>query len=217
MNTKVEHYAWTLVIFAIGGLAGYYLHPDGASALVMPANATPALDYLIAPESYSRVHNTKATLAGLSLQMRIQSESGLLANSKLRPGTASEGGVEKYLRQLELGVHEFAGTEQELEFLQDMLLALKSAGRFEQWTDVYLRTLYQHPTHQVIAQFAAEAISIGKAAGRDKAVLAALSHVAGIPVEFDGKEKIAAVLMEAGRPELTTHGSSPGSPDHPGS
>ena len=65
-------------------------------------------------------------------------------------------------------VREFEGTEQQLYVMQDLLQLLDRGGRFELWTEFYLKALHEHPTHSVVCRFAHEAVRISKLAGQQK-------------------------------------------------
>jgi hypothetical protein len=163
----------------------------------MSAAATPQLDYLTGPESFSRIQNIKGTLEALCLQVRIKAQNTLIGASEPvgAPLHNQERSSEPAIRALEQEMQEFQGTEQELELAHDLLIALKVAQRFDRWTDVYLKALYQCPMHPVVLHFAPEAVQIGKAAGRQEEILRGLAHVTAIPLEFEGKDTIAALLM----------------------
>jgi hypothetical protein len=94
-------------------------------------------------------------------------------------------------------VREFEGTEQQPVVAQGLLLALKKAGRFDRWTEVYLKMLYEHPTDSVVSRLADEALKISRLAGQQHRVLEALTYLSAFPAKFAGKPTIQAALDAA--------------------
>ncbi|HWW01250.1 MAG TPA: hypothetical protein VNZ64_16255 [Candidatus Acidoferrum sp.] len=78
-----------------------------------------------------------------------------------------------------------------------LLVALQKAGRFDRWTEVYLKTLYEHPTHDVVARCANDAVKISKLAGQQKRVREAREYLSAFPAEFAGRAEILAALDTA--------------------
>jgi hypothetical protein len=105
--------------------------------------------------------------------------------------------LERAIRAAESAEQEFEGTEQQLEITKVLLVALQKAERFDRWTEVYLRTLYEHPTHDVVTRFANDAVKISKLAGQKKRVLEALEYLSAFPAEFTGRAEILAALDTA--------------------
>jgi len=201
---------WAILFVLTAGAAGYWLCAERTGEVsVLAARATPPLDYLTCPESFSRITNTKNTLQGLYLRFLSEVQNKRLADrfpvsSRAASRQISEVHLESAIRDLERGTQEFAGTEQELYCAQDLLRALKAARRFDRWIEVYLKALYEHPTHPLVACFAKDAIAFGIAAGRAEDVLAGLRHLSAIPLGFEGKARVQAILTEVKRrPELT--------------
>jgi hypothetical protein len=201
---------WAVMLVLTAGGAGYWLRAQRTGEVsVTQAWSIPPLDYLIGPDSFSRIKNARNSLQGLCLRLRLQVQNRLLAEHLFLGRRAvsrqtSEPRLEGAIRDLERGMQEFEGTEQDLYCAQDLLLALKTAGRFDRWIEVYLKALYEHPTHPLVACFAKDAIAFGIAAGRAEDVLAGLRHLSAIPLGFEGKARVQAILTEVKRrPELT--------------
>lgn len=125
---------------------------------------------------------------------RIADERAVSTATGLKPGL--EPHIQETIAELKRGINEFAGTSQQLDVAQDLLLALKTAKEFDGWLQVYLTALYEQPTHPVVARFASEAVQVANLCGREQEVLIGLGHVAEIPVEFEGKPRIQAALRE---------------------
>lgn len=216
MNTRAKEIMktapliWAIMLILTAGGAGYWLGAERAGEVsVLAARAIPPLDYLTRPESFSRITNTRNSLQGLCLRFLLQVENNRSAD-RLPVGRwaasreISEPHLESAIRDLERARQEFAGTEQELYCAQDLLRALKAAGRFDRWIEVYLKGLYEHPTHPVVARFAKDAIAFGMAAKREEDVLAGLRHLRAIPLDFEGKATVEAILTEVkSGPDLT--------------
>ncbi len=184
------------------GLACWAVHriQGRASKLnYLSAEATPQLEYLANPDSFSRVENTKNALEALCRQRRLQAEAKLVGLERF-PASAlpqRQRQVDAILENLHRGTTEFAGTEQEMEMTEELLNVLKSQKRYKQWTDLYVQALYERPMHPLIAHSAADAISFANQSGQGEEVLVALRHAAAIPLGFPGKDQIAAVLARA--------------------
>jgi hypothetical protein len=158
----------------------------------------PSIECLAGPESFSRVDNAKNTLEALCLRLRLKTENELIAIMR-EPSAVSQRRqeLEPLVRQLEAGMQDFEGTEEELELAQDLFVAYNCTAQFERWIDLYLMISYQHPVHPVPLRLAQQALALGKQVGRLQDVLQALRHVNAIPFDFEGKDKLAAVLNRA--------------------
>jgi len=156
-------------------------------------------DYLAPPDSYSRVNNTMNSLDGLCSSIRLGIEESIVVYDRfVRDGEGSTPQATQVLEratgEAETAVREFEGTDEQLYLLEDLLRLLERAGRFDHWTRRYLGAAYEHPTHRVVARLADQAVRISKQVGRQKQVLNALSYLATIPMEYDGREKIVETL-----------------------
>src|SRR5215471_19839535 len=108
MNTKLKHLICALLLVAAGGWAGYRARPLEASDLVLPKEATPQLDYLIGPQSFSRIENTKTTLEGLCRRVCLEARTKLLTTKYSGPSSSGETEcLEPVIHSLEQGMHEF--------------------------------------------------------------------------------------------------------------
>jgi len=109
------------------------------------------------------------------------------------PNNPSSSGL---ILALENGIEEFKGTEHELRLIPDLLRALKSNGLFERWLQIYLGTLYTHPTDELVLTFARDAVHMGARTGREDEVMIALQHVCSIPLEFPGKIDLQSTVLQ---------------------
>jgi len=202
---KIRQIAYVVLLSGLTGCFGYWLHGQSEeSGSFAAAKSLPQLEYLIVPESFSRVENTRKTLEGLCARLRLEVQGRLWMQKRApaQPGASrevSKTSLEGIIRDLEREIKEFAGTDEELYLVEDLFCVLKRAERFDRWVDLYLKALYEHPMHPVVARFAREAVSMGKAAGRQNEVLSGLTHLGAIPCDFEGKAKVSAVLVDANR------------------
>jgi hypothetical protein len=166
------------------------------------------LDYFITDESFSEVHNARAMLAGLSRKFltELRSRAWMESqdnNPKQNRSAENLSSASGLIVALEHGIEEFKGTEHELSLIPDLLRALKANGQFERWLEIYLATLYTHPTADLVVTFAREAVQMGTRAGRQEDVINGLRHVCSIPIEFPSKVNLqAAVLKLFPRPSV---------------
>ena len=197
---------WAVVLILTAGGAGYWLRAQRTGEVaVLAARAVPSLDYLIGPESFSRIKNTRNTLEGLCAQLVLQVKNRQFSADHL---IAAKGGplwrtsrphLEAAIRDLERGMQEFEGTQQESEIAERLFFDLRKAGRFDRCVEVYLKTLYEHPTQPFVARFAKDAVAAARSAGREEEVLAGLRHWIAIPLDMAGKGAVEAMLAK-GRP-----------------
>ncbi len=187
---------WTIAIALASGCTGYWLHAhDSEGSRTWPAGSIPGVDYLTPPQSFSRVENTRNTLRALCVRERLEIQKTiLLAEKRSAVRSRADESLESAIRECESAMHEFEGTDQEVYLAQDLLAALKRARRFDRWTEVYLKIVYQHPTHPVVGYLVRDAITVGRLGGYQDKVLAALKHLSAIPIEFENKNRIRAAL-----------------------
>jgi len=178
-----------------------------ASDDLLAPGITPSLEYYLSQDSFSEAENTKATLEALCQRFRTEIQAKRLADhqSVAQASTynpISEPHLTNAIADLDQAMREFSGTEQEMEIAQDLLLALKKAGRYDRWLDVYLTALYEHPTLPVVSRFAGDALVIGKRCGETKRVRAGLDHLLEIPFDFKGRESIESAELRANHANL---------------
>jgi hypothetical protein len=187
---------------------------DGS--IVLSVNDMVQEEYLARPDSFSRVENTKNSLDALCTEVRYGLEQAIVDYERLaRSGAASNGQAAVVLvgaiHDGEVAVREFEGTEEQLYIVQDLLRLLERAGRFEQWTQLYLKALYQYPTQHVVSDLAGKAVELSSQSGQAKQVLEALRYLAGLPVDFAGRAEVEAALSSAlPRPAQVQRGSETG-------
>lgn len=207
------------MLVALAGVAGYLL-----GQIRFPAGVTGAateglvLDHLVPADSFSEIRNTKALLDALAIQftheVRLRTGLPLRGTEATDPRLAAvrEERLRLSIEAIEAGCREFEGTDQELILLQDLLLYLKREQQAERWVEVYLRVLYEHPTHEIVGRFARDAISLGRASGRIEDVLAAFRHVGAIPLDFNARQEVERQMRQAGlRPWVASLDRGPAS------
>src|SRR5215831_17719530 len=189
-----------LMSLAIGGTGGYLLRAQKTDgSLVLSATDSFREEYLAPPDSFSRVKNTKSSLDVLSVRLGAGIIDAISAYDRLRNGGESERRkaeqvLERAIQAAERAMQEFAGTEQQWELARCLLIALQKAGRFERWTEVYIKALQERPTHPIVSSLAHEAVTISQLAGQQKAVLETLNYLARFPAEFPRRASIEAAL-----------------------
>jgi hypothetical protein len=192
-----------LVVFAAGGLFGYLFRARNTDAsLVLSIKDVITDEYIAPPDTFSRVKNTKYAFDSLSTRVAIGITDAIAAYDRLPRTSESEiktaGQVlARALHAGEAAMLDFEGTEQQAIIAQAFLHALRKAGEFNRWVEVYTKALYTHPTHRALCGLASEAIKISKAAGQQQRVLDALTYVLASPAEFAGRTAIQAALASA--------------------
>ena len=153
-----------LLSLAAGGAGGYLLRAQRTDgSLVLSLKDAMKEEYLAPPDSFSRVKNTRNSLDALSARLGVGIMDAMVAYDRLSKSSEAdrkqaEEVLERAIRAAESAELEFEGTEQQLEIVPVLLVALQKAGRVDRWTEVYLKTLYEHPTHGVVARFANDAV-----------------------------------------------------------
>ncbi len=212
LSMSVRKFIRATVLILCGGLAGYRMHRPENSDLFLAPEKIPQLEYFTGPESFSKIENGKNDLEALCRRARLEAQTKFVIHAEKGSQASAQ---EEMISDLGQVMNEFKGSVQEVEIAQDLLLVLKRAQRFEQWTELYLKLLYQYPMHPVLIGLAEDALVIGKAAGRPAEILAGLEHLNAIPYEFEGKARIALILESAGpqktltRLEMRGHSNQP--------
>jgi hypothetical protein len=207
--TRIAQLVFAALLALTTGGAGYFIGGQ-REAVFLAKDAIPSLDCFTTQNSFSEIENSKAGLEALSARFRMEVQARRLAgissaSSAGVSGSASEPRIGEAIADLEWGMNEFAGTEQELCLAQELLLALKRANRFDRWVQVYLQMLYQHPTHPAVTRFIDSAIQISQLAGHEEEMLEALRYLNLSPIEFQGKENVQAALLRADRKRRLAH------------
>jgi len=194
-----------LLSLAAGGAGGYLLRAhktDGS--LVLSLKDVTQEEYLAPPGSFSRVRNTKETLDALAARLGIGIMDAVSAYDQLPKSSESERKrarelLERAISAGEAALQEFEGTEQQLEVVHGLLLALQRARRFNRWTEVYLNALYEYPTQPLVSRLAKDAVKISELSGQgqQKRVLEALWYLSAFPAAFAGRAEVEAALRSA--------------------
>ena len=192
-----------LLSLVAGAAGGYWLRAQRTDgSVVLSLKDAMKEEYLAPPDSFSKIKNTRNSLDALSERLGMGIMDALLAYDRLPKSSEAERkqaeqALEHAIRAAEAAEQEFEGTEQQLEITQVLLVALQKAERFDRWTELYLKTLFTHPTHDVVARFANDAVKISKLAGQEKRVLEALECLSAFPAEYQGRAQILASLGDA--------------------
>jgi hypothetical protein len=202
---KAREFTLLVALSVVAGFLGYVLRGrQWETTVALSASQVPPVDYYFTPPSFSEAKNARALVEALAArflnEVQIKRMTQLRAVAANRRGgpSAPEPHLNAAIEMLEEGVEEFQGTHQELRVVQALLLALKKDRQYGRWIEVYLETLYQHPTHELVGRVAKEALMIGEASGRKDEVVEGFLHLNAIPFEFDGKRQVQTALVKAG-------------------
>src|SRR5947208_7699521 len=117
---RLRHWFCMVLVSTAAGCAGYWVRGHiESSGTFLAAKSLPQLDYVVVPESFSRIENTRQTLQGLCSRLRLEVESRMCdqGRQRLQGGLASsvlETQINRIVRDLEDGLKEFEGTDQQL-------------------------------------------------------------------------------------------------------
>jgi hypothetical protein len=201
-NMSIRRFVCVVLLGVSAGCIGYLLRGvSEGSASARAATALPQVDDLVVHESFSRIENTKEDLRALCTRLQMEMELRLVEFTRLRAQDGVSAAVPKarlegIIQDLESEVNEFEGTDQELDLAEDLLRVLKTAERSDLWVKLYLKALYEHPTHRIVDLFADQAIPMGRLAGREDEVVAGLKHLVSIPLNFRAKDKVETILAK---------------------
>jgi hypothetical protein len=192
-----------LAAFAAGGFAGYWFRAyNSDSSLVLSTKDLLSDEYVTPPDTFSRIKNTRNALDSLSTRVALGITDTLAAHDRL-PRTSevekkkAQEVLERAIRAGQAAMQEFEGTPQQLVIVPAFLRALRVAGQFNRWIEVYVQTLYTHPTDPVLCSLGQDAVKIGKLCGQLQEVLEALRYVSACPAEFAGRAEVQAALTSA--------------------
>lgn len=186
--------------FISGALFGKHQRDPETESL----SGVPSLDYFIADQSFSEIKNAKAVLAGLADRFREEFQvqrcmQFQATTSAIGAGPARLGNPrypERMIQELESGISEFSGTDEELVLTGDLLRVLRADGLYDRWLRIYLSALYAHPTNGIVAAYARDAMVIAQGVGRQNEVVNALRLVDSIPLDFESKSQVQKLLLD---------------------
>jgi len=187
---------WIALSAAVGYMFGSHRQDTGS---VLPVQQKIPLEFYLNEHSFSEIENTKSTLEALCQQFLTELQSRHHASALGAAGQPFLGSplyrvdVPGAIQELEQGIKQFKGTDQELVVVRELLFLLKREALYDRWLDVYLSALYRHPTHALIADRVPEAERISEAAGRQYELANAFEFLRHIPVESPAKEQLGAV------------------------
>jgi hypothetical protein len=153
-------------------------------------------------QSFSEVENTKSVLDSLSYEFSFETHFRHQEALRNRGAAGTDAcpdrakNVEQYVTELREGIAEFQCTKPEMRLVQTLLLTLKAEQRYGQWLDLYLDTLYRHPTHDLVGNLAGEAAWISRAVARQEELGMGLQHLLQVPFPFDAKLKVGEALEQ---------------------
>lgn len=201
-----------LAALVVAGVAGYVVRVAQENTISrLEVRHVAGLEFYLSEPSFCEIENAKGTLDGACArvisELRARCNPSVLKFNGNRNPRDREVHVFYAIREVEANLERFKGTEQELVLTQELLLLLKHVRQYDRWLEVYLRTLYEHPTHRVVARFAEDAREIGQAAGQIGRVRSGFEHRAEIPIDWPGRALEQMECSAAGSKKL-----SPGAP-----
>lgn len=102
--------------------------------------------------------------------------------------------VDTTLRKLKQALHEFRGTEQEVQITQALLAFHSKEQNNSEWLGTYVRALYTNPTHPFVGEYAAEAVRRAQTDSHPTHVTRALNHILQIPLPLASMEQVRKAL-----------------------
>jgi hypothetical protein len=199
---KVAKVSWTLLFWILASGIGYLRGYSVCKAKADSGANLEQVEFLVPEQSFSEIANAKALLNGLCLRFLEEAQVARTMYASKSPGEAARPKEQSSLQLtniielLENARCDFEGTPQEIRLVQQMLLVLNEIGLKERWLELYLCTLYKHPTDDVVAHLAPDAIRIAVALGKQKEVIQALRHVVQIPFDFKSKQRLEELLAQ---------------------
>jgi hypothetical protein len=187
----------------MAGAAGYCFQavcdrPVAALTFKDPAG----VDYFLTARSFSEVDNTRALMEALAAQSlqelrirRICTHQGP-KNTNVSPEIRDQR-LAEVIRDLQETIAEFAGTGQQMLFVQELLGIYRREGRYQDWVNLFLEHAYRDPTNESIGRMSEEALVVARAARREVEILEALRHLRDIPLEFAAKRFVESTLASA--------------------
>lgn len=190
-------------VFAMAvGAVGYYLRAfQSDAANMLSRQSMESFDYYFTWDSFSQIEEAKSLLkaeaAQVIVELRTRPNVGAFTYSDSRSVTpeAKATGFAQAVKDMERAIAEFKGTEQELELVKDFLWLLQREENYNRWLDVYMTTLYEHPTHPLVGDFAGRALNFSREQGREKELKRAFQHLENIPLDFETKHQVSAALL----------------------
>jgi hypothetical protein len=198
---------WRALICGCLGLAGAAGYRVGmarqSSSWSMGVQQRVPFEFYLTEQSFSEIVNTRARLEALSVQFLTELRARHDASAQGSPVAPHLGNPlyrvqpGRAIDEVQKGIEEFKGTEQEMCLVQELLMLLKKQKFSGRWLDVYLAALYEHPTHPLIGRNAKHAIAISDALGRQQELTQAFDLLRRIPLNYPAKEKVQAALQNA--------------------
>jgi hypothetical protein len=203
---KVTMVCSGILFFACSALVAgkvHFLLQHGSRLLKLTDSAP--LEYFVENKSFSEIENARSLLQGLATQVvtELRVQRDLQTDGSIEKSQA----LQQTLKQVEKAKEDFAGTPGELLMVTEQLILLSVARLNDQWLDLYLQTLYQHPTSDLVGREAKRAILLGKRTGREDEVLRAFEHIGSIPLEFPSKMQVVELLPRQGIAQVKLNGS----------
>jgi len=179
----------------LSAAAGFVLGVGNQSQWVMFVQQRVPFETYLTEQSFSEIENTRAKLNALASEFLtdLRARHAPLPAWSLA-GTSGGNGIYTVRRadaldELQRGIEQFKGTEQEMPLIQELLYLLKKEKLTSRWIDFYLETLYEHPTDPLVARNAKEALVLGETLGRDAELAKAFDLIRRIPLQVGARQE----------------------------
>lgn len=196
---------------ALAGGIGYVsgrASPGSMSALTV--RQMPPFEVYLSEHSFSEIENTKDKLQALVTEfltaVRVDHYPSASSPAAIPPSANPSYAVEpgRAIKELERGIEQFKGTEQEMTLIRELLVLLNVQKLPSRWLDVYLAALYTHPTDDLIGRYAKDALAISDPLGRRAEVVSGFDLLRRIPLFFAAKAQIQEALAGANLARLNS-------------
>lgn len=200
----VSRWLGVLVIAWVAGSLGYHWRAIREQAEVfMPIHPNASLDYFLAWNSFDEVDGAKAILEASAQQFIAELRDRPVVGVFRTPDAqalAPEARARCFaqaVKAVEQEINQFKGTPQEPVLVREFLLLLKRGGLPGRWLDEYLAFLYQHPTDDLVGDWAPQAQAISRTLGRERDLQRAFEYLGANLLDGEPKRRVAQLSQPA--------------------
>lgn len=186
-------------VIALGLSAGLYAAWGLKVSALLQKPADPlSLEAFTSTATFSEVESARATLtAEVSRQLaRLREKYNAAIQQTETFSEARRRLQQEWAGILRTKIHEFKGTAQEFQVLQEFFLIARMGNLQTEWLDEYLRVIYEAPGQGIIGQSINDALTIALELGREGELGRALRHLLQVPLELETKNQVELALQE---------------------
>jgi hypothetical protein len=211
---------WSSVLLCgclgVAGIAGYICGAfRQADYTHLSVQQRVPVDFYLSERSFSEIENARARLEALGSEfltdVRLRHDASVLGRGVPFRGNPSyavqpDGAIE----ELQKGIAQLKGDGQETPLVRELLTVLNKQKRPDQWLDVFLTYLYEHPTDPLVGKCAKHAAVLSQALGREGELADAFDFVGRIPAKFHAPEPLVTTIGQGlfGEGQATRAGGS---------